>query len=71
MHSSAILFASFALPLVAFGAAAVAAGVPVLIHLLSRQRYQIVPWAAIRFLMAGEFFEAAASITSSCSSGLI
>ena len=53
MDSSAI-FASFALPLIAVGAAAVAAGVPVLIHLLSRQRYQIVPWAAIRFLMAAQ-----------------
>ncbi len=51
---SPALFASFALPLIALGAAAVAAGVPVLIHLLSRQRYQIVPWAAIRFLMAAQ-----------------
>ena len=54
MHPPAILFASFALPLIALGAAGVAAGVPVLIHLLSRQRYQIVPWAAIRFLMAAQ-----------------
>ena len=54
MHSSPVLYASFALPLVALVAAALAAGVPVLIHLLSRQRYQVVPWAAIRFLMAAQ-----------------
>ncbi len=54
MHPPAILLASFVLPLVALGAVAIAAGVPVLIHLLSRQRYQIVPWAAIRFLMAAQ-----------------
>lgn len=51
---SAVLFASFALPLVAFGAAALAAGVPVLIHLLSRQRYQVVQWAAVRFLVTAQ-----------------
>ena len=49
-----MLFASFALPLVALGAAAAAAAVPLLIHLLSRQRYQVVPWAAIRFLAAAQ-----------------
>ncbi len=54
MNVPAILFASFALPLVALGAFAVAASVPVLIHLLSRQRYQIVPWAAIRFLVSAQ-----------------
>jgi Mg-chelatase subunit ChlD len=48
------LFASFALPLVALGAAAAAAAVPVLIHLLSRQRYQVVPWAAVQFLLAAQ-----------------
>ncbi len=52
--SPLVLFASFALPLVALGAAAVAAGVPVLIHLLSRQRYQVVQWAAVRFLLAAQ-----------------
>jgi Mg-chelatase subunit ChlD len=49
-----VLFASFALPLVALGAAAGAAAVPVLIHLLSRQRYQVVPWAAMRFLLSAQ-----------------
>ena len=41
-------------PALAAGAAAVAVGVPVLIHLLFRKRYQIVPWAAIRFLLVAE-----------------
>ncbi len=39
-------------------AAAVAAGaavaVPLLVHLLFRKRYQIVPWAAVRFLVVAE-----------------
>lgn len=52
------LFAFFALPLagplLAGGAAALAIGVPLLIHLLSRQRYQVVPWAAMRFLLAAQ-----------------
>lgn len=51
-------FAAFALPTLgptlAVGAAVLAVGVPVLIHLLSRQRYQVVPWAAIRFLLAAQ-----------------
>jgi hypothetical protein len=46
-------FAVFTEPL-ALGAAAVAVAVPVLIHLLFRKRYQIVPWAAIRFLLVAE-----------------
>lgn len=29
-------------------------GVPLLIHLLFRKRYQIVPWAAVRFLLVAE-----------------
>ncbi len=41
-------------PGLAAGAAAAAVGVPLLIHLLFRKRYQIVPWAAIRFLMVAE-----------------
>jgi Mg-chelatase subunit ChlD len=36
----------------AVGAAAVA--VPLVIHLLFRKRYQIVPWAAVRFLLVAE-----------------
>lgn len=49
-----VLWASFALPVVAGAAALGAVAVPVLVHLLSRQRYQIVPWAAIRFLQAAQ-----------------
>lgn len=47
-------FASFALPLVAAAAAAGAVGLPVLIHLLSRQRLHVVPWAAMRFLVTAQ-----------------
>jgi hypothetical protein len=41
-------------PALAAGAAATAVAVPVLVHLLFRKRYQIVPWAAIRFLLVAE-----------------
>ena len=47
------LFAVFS-PALAAGAAVVAVGVPLLIHLLFRKRYQIVPWAAVRFLIVAE-----------------
>jgi von Willebrand factor type A domain/Aerotolerance regulator N-terminal len=46
-------FAVFTEPL-AIGAAVAAVGVPLLIHLLFRKRYQIVPWAAVRFLLVAE-----------------
>ena len=46
-------FAVFS-PALAAGAAAAAVSVPLLIHLLFRKRYQIVPWAAIRFLLVAE-----------------
>jgi Mg-chelatase subunit ChlD len=48
-----LLLADFT-PWLAAGAAAAAIGVPLIIHLLFRKRYQIVPWAAIRFLMVAE-----------------
>ncbi len=51
---TAVCFGSFALPLAAAGAAAAAAALPVLIHLLSRQRVQVVEWAAVRFLLAAQ-----------------
>ena len=47
------LFAVFS-PVLAAGAAVAAVGVPLLIHLLFRKRYQIVPWAAVRFLFVAE-----------------
>jgi hypothetical protein len=44
----------FATPLVTAAVAAGAASVPVIIHLLSRKRYRIVDWAAMRFLLAAQ-----------------
>jgi Mg-chelatase subunit ChlD len=41
-------------PALAAGAAVAAVGVPLVVHLLFRKRYQIVPWAAMRFLMVAE-----------------
>ncbi|HXD85518.1 MAG TPA: VWA domain-containing protein [Urbifossiella sp.] len=41
-------------PGLAIGAAIGALAAPLLIHLLFRKRYQIVPWAAIRFLLTAE-----------------
>ena len=41
-------------PALAIGAAIAALAAPLLIHLLFRKRYQIVPWAAIRFLLTAE-----------------
>ena len=47
------LFAVFS-PAIAAGAAVAAVGVPLVIHLLFRKRYQVVPWAAMRFLFVAE-----------------
>ena len=52
-HMMYSLFAVFS-PAIAAGAAIVAVGVPLVVHLLFRKRYQIVPWAAIRFLLVAE-----------------
>ncbi|QJW98539.1 BatA domain-containing protein [Frigoriglobus tundricola] len=41
-------------PALAAGAAAAAVAVPLAIHLLFRKRYQVVPWAAMRFLVVAE-----------------
>ena len=41
-------------PLAAAGTAAAAVALPVLVHLLFRKRYHIIPWAAVRFLVAAE-----------------
>lgn len=46
------LFAVFFLsPWTALATAAGAASIPVIIHLLNRKRYRVVPWAAMRFLL--------------------
>lgn len=44
----------FTTPLAALAVAGGAAAVPVLIHLLNRKRYVVVPWAAMRFLLAAQ-----------------
>jgi len=41
-------------PGLAAGAAAAAVVVPIVIHLLFRKRYRVVPWAAVRFLIGAE-----------------
>jgi hypothetical protein len=48
------LFAIFETPLLVGGIAAGAAAVPIVIHLLNRRRFRIVPWAAMRFLLAAQ-----------------
>jgi hypothetical protein len=52
-HPAAPLVAVFT-PALAAGAAAATVGLPLLVHLLFRKRYQVVPWAAVRFLLAAE-----------------
>jgi hypothetical protein len=44
----------FSTPLAALAVAGGAAAVPVIIHLLNRKRFQIIPWAAMRFLLAAQ-----------------
>src|SRR5207237_9305935 len=41
-------------PTLAAAAAGAAVAVPLVIHLLFRKRYQIIPWAAVRFLLVAE-----------------
>jgi len=47
----AVLFLS---PLTALATAAAAVSIPVIIHLLNRRRFRIVPWAAMRFLLSAQ-----------------
>lgn len=47
----AVLFES---PLTAAAVAAGAIATPIIIHLLNRRRFKIVPWAAMRFLLAAQ-----------------
>jgi Aerotolerance regulator N-terminal/von Willebrand factor type A domain len=44
----------FLTPLAALGVLTAATAIPVIIHLLNRKRYVIVPWAAMRFLLAAQ-----------------
>lgn len=50
MHFPVIFGFLFETPLAALLASAGAASVPIIIHLLNRNRYRIIPWAAMRFL---------------------
>jgi Mg-chelatase subunit ChlD len=44
----------FFTPAAALATAAGAASIPIIIHLLNRRRYRVVPWAAMRFLLAAQ-----------------
>ena len=44
----------FEAPVIAAAAAAEAVSIPIIIHLLNRKRYRVVPWAAMRFLLAAQ-----------------
>lgn len=54
MLTAAIVAVLFTSPLAALGVAGAAAAVPIVIHLLNRKRFVVVPWAAMRFLMAAQ-----------------
>jgi len=49
-----LLSVIFSTPLAAAAVAGGVAAVPVIIHLLNRKRFQIVSWAAMRFLLAAQ-----------------
>lgn len=52
--ASPILAFLFTSPFAAVAAAAGAVSLPIIIHLLNRNRYRVVHWAAMRFLLAAE-----------------
>ncbi len=54
MSTTPLLAFVFATPWLALLAAAGAAAIPIVIHLLHRNRYRIVDWAAMRFLLAAQ-----------------
>ena len=49
-----LILSFFETPLVALAAAAGAASLPIIIHLLNRKRFRVVTWAAMRFLQVSE-----------------
>src|SRR5215470_5489312 len=49
-----MLFAFFGLWETTLAAAAGAASIPIIIHLLNRKRFRIVVWAAMKFLLAAQ-----------------
>src|SRR5258707_8206336 len=48
------LFAFFAFWPAALAAGVGAISIPVIIHLINRKRFKIVPWAAMKFLLAAQ-----------------
>ncbi len=49
-----LLAVIFSTPLAAVAVAGGVAAIPIVIHLLNRKRYIVVPWAAMRFLLAAQ-----------------
>jgi hypothetical protein len=54
MQLASVFAVLFSTPLAAIAAAGGAVAVPIVIHLLNRKRYVVVPWAAMRFLLAAQ-----------------
>ena len=54
MPSTPLLAFFFSGPFSVLATAAGAVSVPIIIHLLNRKRFRIVPWAAMRFLLAAQ-----------------
>jgi Aerotolerance regulator N-terminal/von Willebrand factor type A domain len=50
----ALIGVIFSTPLAALAVAGGVAAAPIIIHLLNRKRYVVVPWAAMRFLLAAQ-----------------
>ena len=53
-YAGTLLFAFLAAPWTALLAAAGAVSIPIVIHLLNRNRFRVVTWAAMRFLLAAQ-----------------
>src|SRR5436190_19289832 len=50
----ALLAFFFSGPFSVLATAAAAVSIPIIIHLLTRKRFRVVPWAAMRFLLAAQ-----------------
>src|SRR5438067_2485341 len=50
----ALLAFFFSGPFSVLATAAAAVSIPIIIHLLNRKRFRVVPWAAMRFLLAAQ-----------------
>src|SRR5580692_3790462 len=51
---SPLIAVIFSTPLAAIAVAGGMAAAPIIIHLLNRKRYVVVPWAAMRFLISAQ-----------------